>query len=385
MKTYLAMPFMALMFAVPAMATADDLPTLPVPHFTNAPTRIPEGPSRTVHFSFPATSGTVSDDYLNYRVQQWSCPPGKDSAPTDISIQAKPWAGQQAVCELEENGGVFNSGTVTGHTIMFPIRSEARLVPGTLYVRVQLFWSKRLGPTDASGGWSPWHRTLVEDTHVGRFVGTKDLRADRSRVGSLHIKVDMSGAKPPAIMAPKPAQVFHGGPISVSVRVSPHKPNGVWACCEIQWKRAVVVTKENKAYADAHTPGHTAFPSTPSTYQMTSMMGFATNVKEVGTSLQGRLFYNQLRTHDRTFGYRYLFRMREDYHPGALGAEGYPGPWSAWRSFVVQEPIQAATPYHGGMQMRPGTHMAAPSTGKQQTNQQENTRRLAPMPLMQRK
>jgi len=382
MKPYLAMPFLALIFALPAMAIAGDLPALPVPHITDAPTRIPEGPSRKVHFSFAATPESVSGDYLNFHVQQWFCPPGKDSAPTDISIQAKPWAGQQAVCQLEENWGGLSPGTVTGDWFMFPVRGEARLVPGTLYVRVRLLWFTHAGATVASGGWSPWHRTLVEDTHTAIFRGTKGLRVDHSRIGTLHIKVDMKGAKPPVVTAPKQAHVFHGGPINLSVSVSPHKPDSVWACCEIQWKRAVVVTKENITYAQTHTPGHSAFPSTPSPWQMTSMTGFATDVKEVGSSLHGSVFYNQLRPHDRTFGYRYLFRMREDYYPGGIGTQGYPGPYSAWHSFIVQEPIQAATPYHGGMQMQRGAHMAAPSTGKQQSNQQENTRRLVPMPLM---
>lgn len=386
MKHYLAVPLLALTFAWPAMANAGDLPALPVPHITDAPTRIPEGPSRTLHFSFPATPRSVPGYHLRYRVQQWFCPPGKDSAPTDISIQATPWAGKEADCELEANLNRLygDTSTATGDSIMFPVRSEPRLTPGTWYLRVRLAWGSDTSSKIIPGAWSPWHRTLVEDTHTAVFGGTKGMHVNRRQAGSMHIKVDMSGAKPPVIMTPKPAQVFHGGPINLSVTVSPHKPNGVWACCEIQWKRAIVVTKENNAYAEAHTPGHTAFPSMPRPYQMTSMTGFATDVKEPGPSLHGSVFYNQLRPHDHTFGYRYLFRMREDYYPGGLNNTRYPGPYSAWHSFVVQEPIQAATRYHGGMQMKPGAHMTKPSSGKQQSNQRETTRRLAPMPTLHR-
>ncbi|HKK06423.1 MAG TPA: hypothetical protein VKA50_11300 [Gammaproteobacteria bacterium] len=385
MKHYLAVPLLAAMVAWPAMANAGDLPPLPVPHITDAPSRVPEGPSRKVHFSFSATPESASGDSLNYHLQQWFCPPGKDSAPTDISIQATPWAGQEAVCQLEENWGGMPPGTLSSDWFNIPVQNEPRLVPGTLYVRVQLVWLPPTGGTPvASGGWSPWHRTLVEDTHTAVFGGTQGMRVGRRQAGSVHIKVDMSGAKPPAIMAPKPAQVFHGGPISLSVTVSPHKPNSVWACCEVQWKRAIVVTKENNAYAEAHTPGHTAFPSTPQPYEMSSMTGFASNLKETGTSLHGSVFYNQLRPHKHTFGYRYLFRMREVYYPGGIGTEGDLGPFSAWHSFIVQEPIQAAMPYHGGMQMKPGAHMTKPSSGKQQSNQRETTRRLAPMPTLHR-
>ena len=376
-KQRIAIQLLVLMVMAPAMAVADNLPTPPVPHIADAPNRIPEGPARTVHFSFSATPQTVSVYELNEHVQQWYCLPGKDSAPSDSSIQSTPWPGQQASCQLEDNwGGLYKPGapTITSGSIMFPIRGESRLVPGTLYVRVKLYWADHAGTHAKEGGWSAWHRTLVEDTHRAVFTGTKGMSVSHAPAGSLHIKVDMSGAKPPVIAAPGEAQVFHGGPINISVDVSPHAPNSVWACCEIQWKRALIVSPENNAYAQAHTPGHSAFPSSPMPWQMTSMMGFATDVKEAGSSLHGSLFYDQLRPHDHTFGYQYWFRMREDYYPGGLQEPRYPGPYSGWRSFVVQEPIQAATPYHGGMQVKPGAHMGKPSSGQQQSNH-----KLAPM------
>lgn len=378
-KRRIAIQLVALMLVVPATAMADNLPALPVPHITDAPNRIPEGPSRIVHFSFSATSQHVSNYSLFSDVQQWFCPPGKDSAPLNSDNQAIPWAGQQPVCTLEENsgGGITSSPIASGDSFMFPVRGEPRLVPGTWYLRVRLQWGNLAG-TAAQGGWSAWHRTLVEDTHRAVFTGTKGMRVGRAQAGSLHIKVDMTGAKPPVITAPMAAQVFHGAPINISVSVTPHKPGSVWACCEMQWKRAVILSPENKAYSQVHTPGHSAFPTPPTPWQFTSMVGFAWNVQEVGSSLHGQMFYNQLRPHDRSFGYRYWFRMREDYYPGGLQENRYPGPYSKWRSFDVQEPIMAATPYHGGVRMRPAAHLGKPSSG-----QQQNSRELAPMVPMQ--
>jgi hypothetical protein len=369
-KRRVAIQLLALMLALPTMAVADNLPTLPVPHFVNAPDRIPEGPSRTVKFSFSATAQSVSVYELNEHVQQWYCLPGKDSAPTDISIHSSPWPGQQASCKLEENWGGLSNGSptpISSGSIMFPIRGESRLDPGTLYVRVRLYWSDHAGAHAKDGGWSAWHRTLVEDTHRAKFAGTKGVRVNPSPVGSPNIKIDMKGVKPPVITAPSEGQVFHGGPlINLSGSVGPHNPYSDWSCCFFQWKRAVVVTQENNAYAQAHTPGHSAFPTAPMPWQ-----GFAANqasaVKESGPSFHGYWFYKDFRPHDHTFGYRYWFRVREDSY-------GQYGPWSAWRSFTVQEPIEAATPYHGGMQVKPGAHVGSPSTG-----QQQNNHKLAPM------
>ena len=378
-----------LMFALPTMAVADNLPTLPVPHFTDAPAKIPEGPARTVHFSFSPTRQNVSGYELNSHVQQWYCLPGKDVVPSNGETQAEPWAGQQPSCKQEDNwGGLpYSTSTITSGSIMFPIRGEAHLVPGTLYVRIKLYWANHAGSTIKAGGWSAWHRTVVTDTHRARFMGAQGMRADRSHVNTINIAAKIvEKSKPPVITAPRPAQVFHGSPINLSVNVGLHQATGGdWSCCDIQWKRAVILMPENNAYAQAHTPGHSAFPTPPMPWQLTRMMGFAVNVKEVGTSLHGSVFYNDLRPHKRAFGYRYVFRMREYYWPNGLGGltgqQNYPGPWSAWRSFTVQEPLMAATPNHN-MRMLPGAHMAKPSSGKQQSGGQHNTRRLAPMPMM---
>jgi hypothetical protein len=257
--------------------------------------------------------------------------------------------------------------TLTSGSAYFPVRGE-RFAPGTVYVRVRLYWAENQGPTQFFGGWSAWHRTLVEDTHRAVFTGTKGMSMERSPVGSPHIKVDMTGVKPPAITMPAQGYVFHGGPINISGSVGPHSAYGEWTCCFFQWKRAVIVAPENNAYAQAHTPGHSAFPTPPTPW---SGQGFFSNdalgVKEHGPSFHGRFLYNEIRPHDHTFGYRYMFRVREEHY------DQY-GPWSPWRSFDVQEPIMAATPYHGGMQVKPGAHMGTPSSG-----QQQNSHKLAPM------
>lgn len=400
-KRRVAIQLLALMVMTPAKAVADNLPPLPVPHFTDAPSRIPEGPSRMVHFSFASTPQTASGYYLDDHIQQWYCPPGKDNPPVGGQLPS-PWAGQQAYCQKEENWNGVSSGS--SGSIMFPIRGEKHIDPGTLYVRVRLRWTKQGGTAVKEGGWSAWHRTLVEDTHRYKFTGTKGMHMQRVPAGSLHVNFDMSKHKPPVITAPGPAQVFHGGfKINISGSVEQHKNYSAWSCCDIQWKRALIIAAENQAYTQAHTPGTSAFPTPPEPWQNPQLLGLAVGkaYMEHGSSFHGFTYYSTLRPHDHSFGYRYWFRVRESYWPGGFDESSYYGPWSAWRSFVVQEPLMAATPNHS-MRMLPGAHMAKPSSGQQQNShqlvprvgapagmhrtqhkiQQHNTGQLAPMQML---
>jgi hypothetical protein len=422
MKRHLAMPLLALMFALPAMAVAGELPALPVPRITDAPNRMQEGPSRMVHYSFTATPRTASGNGLDYYAEQWYCPPGKDNPPVG-GVLPSPWAGQQASCALEKNhGGASESSspTITSGSMMFPVQGGKSLTPGTWYLRVRLRWTDHAGTVVKEGGWSAWHRTLVVAAHAntqsytGTFAGTKTARADHSHVNTINMAAKMAErSKPPVIKAPMEGRVYHGGPINFSGSLAPHKTTGGdWACCSIQWKRAVILAPENKAYAQAHTPGKTAFPSPPMPWQGDGVVpyGLASNVKESGPSFNGHFLYSDLRPHDGSFGYRYWFRLREYFYPDGLAnmmkATIYTGPWSAWRSFTVQEPNISRVMPSGSMRMQPGAHMTAPSSGQQhgqqQNNsrqsapsapagmhrtqpngQQQNSRRLAPMPMMQ--
>jgi hypothetical protein len=303
-------------------------------------------------------------------IQQWYCPPGKDGAPTDTPTDTEPFGG---ACTSTVHGPLnIPKEDVAG--IAFPMaypKNSPKI--GFWYVRTRIS-SNNYGDSV----WGHWHRTVVSISATSKPVGTRGLRANRGPVNTtINMKNIIKGAKPPVITEPAEGQVFHGAPINLSANVSPHEPNSVWACCEIQWKRAVILTQENKAYAQAYTPGQTAFPTPPSPWHITSMMGFATDVKEAGTSLHGSLFYNQLRPHDLTFGYQYWFRMREDYYPGGLQETRYPGPYSAWRSFVVQAPASSPTLIRP-MHVQPGA-----GTGKQQNSrQQRSSQKLAPMPMM---
>ena len=381
-KRRVAIQLLTLMVMAPAAAIASNLPSLPVPHITDAPKNMPEGPARMVHFSFtPTPQSTASGYELSEHVQQWSCQPGKDNPPVG-GLLPTPGPGQQAGCTLEENWGAVSHGgtapTSSGST-MLPVHGE-RSTPGTLYVRVRLRWFNN-GVGVKEGGWSAWHRTLVTDTHRYKFMGTKGMHMQRIPAGSLHVNFDMSKHKPPVITAPGPGQVFHGGfKINISGSVEQHKTYSAWSCCDIQWKRALIVTAENTAHSK---PGQTAFPTPSEPWQNPQLVGLAVGqaYMEHGSSFHGFTYYSTLRPHHRSFGYRYWFRVRESYWPGGFDESSYYGPWSAWRSFTVQEPLMAATPNHN-VRMLPGAHMAKPSSGQQQSGGQHNTRRLAPMPMM---
>lgn len=297
-------------------------------------------------------------------IQQWYCPPGKDGAPTDTPTDTEPFGG---ACTSTVHGPLnIPKEDVAG--IAFPMaypKNSPKI--GFWYVRTRIS-SDNYGDSV----WGHWHRTVVSTSATSKPVGTRGLHANRGPVNTtINMKNIIKGAKPPVITAPAEGQVFHGDPINISGSVGPHSPYSEWTCCFFQWKRAVVVTQENNAYAQAHTPGHSAFPTPPTPW---TGQGFFSNdalgVKESGPSFHGRFLYNDVRPHDHTFGYRYMFRVREEYY------DQY-GPWSPWHSFDVQEPASSPTLIRP-MHVQPGA-----GTGKQQNGgQQRSSQKLAPMPMM---
>jgi hypothetical protein len=285
-------------------------------------------------------------------VQQWYCPPGKDGPPTNTPSDITPFGGACKSTVVSKPLKTSPSSTHTSFKMAYP---HAKPKAGTWYVRT------RLGSDNYGNGvWGDWHKTVVAAVHLER---------GRPHV-SLNPETKIKGFPAPRIMAPREGQVLHGN-IEYGISLARHAPYSDWSCCSIQWKRAVVVTKENNAYAK---PGQTAFPTPPTPWQGP---GLGHTARENSPIFDGGFPYAQLTPRSHTFGYRYWFRVREKYLPNQ-----HEGPWSAWRSFIVQKPVPPRTINRSGMQMRPGAHMAKPSTGKQHNGQQQNSRKLVPMAPM---
>lgn len=157
---------------------------------------------------------------------------------------------------------------------------------------------------------------------------------------------------PPKIYQPAQGAVFLSGAKSADgqipalVTVPMHVDEGSWGCCWIQWQRAQIVTTQNWDYIHAH-PGTVAVTKFRRDWpdghglldepEETS----ATTEEGVGSTFTGGWQYDELRPHNGAFGYQYWFRVREIKQTGSYVALG---PWSDWRSFIVQEPVEYALP-----------------------------------------
>jgi len=289
------------------------------------------------------------------------CEPPKTSTPSLIS----PDTGQVTID--------VKKGVTSIHqyqTKNFSARDTERWLEGNWYVRVRLF-----SLSDAVGPWSKWHRTVIGSGNIGKPIGTSGLMAGRHRVNSSLV---MRGLKPPIIAAPMQGAIMRGG-IGTSGTLPAHARYSDWRCCDIQWQRAVIVAKENGDYVKAHTPPgavpQSAFPGPRGPWTGPGLHN-GSHPLEHAPSFAGSWGYDVLRPRSREFGYQYWFRIREHFVPGNAS-----GPWSAWRSFIVQEPAAPRTLNHAGMRPLPG---AATPGSHTMSGQQHNSRQLAPMAPLHR-
>lgn len=304
---------------------AGDKPPAPTLH---GPTAIAATQPFNVRFSYPKGSAK------SYVLESFHCQPGTNAPPSNDS-NAEPWPVQG--CEPAETYSPHaispDTGQVTidvkyGVSAIHQYKSKnasakatEQWLQGNWYVRVRL-----VSMVGVRGDWSRWHHTLIGSGNISKPVGTKGFVGNQHRVAT---SVIMRGLKPPRVTAPAQHKVFHAGSVRAAVTVPSHTPYSDWACCDIQWQRAAVITKENAAGG---------FPTARSTWKSSLNFAGYSMQQESGPMVSASWGYDTLRPHSRKFGFQYWFRVRERYSSGNA-----PGPWSAWRTFIVQERKQSPT------------------------------------------
>jgi len=142
----------------------------------------------------------------------------------------------------------------------------------------------------------------------------------------------------PVISGPKEDRSYQGGNnIYVQYTEPQHADAAKWSCCDIELDRAIVVEQDNQNYMQANAPPggwkEVPMPTSQQPWHEYHLTNKANNLLNTWTVPGGQ----QLVPTSHKWGYRYWVRLREKYLPS-----GDHGPWSAWRSFVVQ------MPYSGG-------------------------------------
>jgi hypothetical protein len=333
-------------------------PGLSLADSSKPPTPTLQGPSaistsQPFKLSFSYPKGEVK----SYALETFHCRPGTSAPPSDDS-NSEPWPVQG--CEpaqtttpstISPDSGQVTINVKYGVTAIhqyntkdFSAKDTAQWLEGNWYVRTRL-----ISTSGVQGSWSNWHHTLIGSANIGKPIGIKGAVADRSRVSPA---VVMRGLAPPVVVAPMEGQVFRGDPIGNAVTLPAHARYSDWSCCNIQWQRAAVITPENE-------PG--GFPTARAPWNKSIGLdgGYSPTI-ESGPSIQGMWSFDMMRPHSRKIGYRYWFRLREHYSPGNMN-----GPWSALRSFIVQEPaepIKYPLP-HGGAPSLPGQGQSTQKPG----------------------
>jgi hypothetical protein len=353
---------------LPGLALADSSGAKPPTPTLQGPSTISTNQPFKLSFSYP--KGEVK----SYALETLHCRPGTNAPPSDDN-NSEPWPVQGCEPATTTTPSTISpdSGQVTidvkyGVTAIhqyntkdFSARDTAQWLQGNWYVRTRL-----ISTSGVQGSWSNWHHTFIGSPNIGKPIGIKGAVGDRSRVSST---VVMRGLAPPVIATPTEGQVFHGEPppvgfITASGTLPPHARYSDWACCDIEWQRANVVTQENNAYVAAHTPPggipQSGFPTARSPWHTSIGLNGGSRAVEIAPTFHGGWTFDQLRPHSHKLGNQYWFRVREHYTPGNA-----PGPWSDWRSFIVQEPAEAIEyPMpHGGAPSLPGQGQSAQKPG----------------------
>ncbi len=299
---------LALFCAWPALAGNP----LPRPRIIG-PAQVNNRAPLTLRFTF----APVSWDYQSFWhlfswSQYWHCVPGKDSPPTEISLQSQPWPGQTNPCTRQDNRYSGIEPHSTQDIIQVP-REGGIPATGTWYVRVRLAWvtsKSKLKPEN--GPWSAWHRVTV----VQSF---NDV------------------AKAPRVLAPSNGQVFANRNIAVRVMAMLRHPNPARWTYAFEWQRATWYTKANNDYVNPH-PKPTDFPRVlglASPYRAWSAPASLRTLDEAATPSTLQVPFSQVHANRFDASYVYRFRVRE-----ALRAGNAHGPWSDWHSFVVTDPMR---------------------------------------------
>jgi hypothetical protein len=282
----------------------------PTPH-VSGPVQVNNRVPLTLRFTFPPVHWSYQSFWhLWYHVQYWHCLPGKDSAPTEISLQAHPWPGQTNPCTVDDNYFLGLGPGDTGDEIRVPKQGGIPAM-GTWYVRVRLVWRAGSGKFKPEPGpWSAWHRVIV----VQSF---NDV------------------AKPPQDLAPHANQLFRNQAVDVRVMAALKHANPARWEYVFEWQRADYYTKANNQYANPH-PKPTDFPRVlgqASPFQAWKPGMQALTLAESASPSTLHLAYTSLRSVRPDSSYIYRFRVHE-----RLRNSNASGPWSDWHSFIVTGP-----------------------------------------------
>lgn len=335
---------LVLALLLPGFARADSVANALLAPTLTGPTRSSGKKHLLFQFAYRYPASAKRPDSFWYESQYWYCAPGKNNAPANMKINESPWPG---TCEskvgpkyvLERNQSTAVVSTPYGRTD-----------PGTWSLRVRLGLDGH-----GSGPWGPWHRTVVASPPSGptRLVPEKPSHLTFKKVG-LTPAAATFGLKPPRISAPTQGQTFHGGNVTVSVTLpGTHGRQSAHWETRFEWQRARIASQENNDWVDRHTPkGQMPDYEFPGTRQPWNGPSSTTSNLHSGETLP----FNEIRPRSHKFGYEYRVRVREEYLP----TRAY-GPWSRWRTFVVQEPVEMAMPRAPLPPAEPG--QATPGSG----------------------
>jgi len=329
-----------------ARAGATGAPPAPL---LQGPSSVPTSQPFQVNFYYP--KGQIE----KWEMDLFHCPTGSTLRPSDDS-NTEPFIGQG--CEVLPRIGApispdtgketvdMKYGIVSTYKHNHSAATDAQVMKwyqGNWYLRARL-----ISLSGVTGQYGKWHRTLIGSLHIGRRIGTGGLLANRNSS-----VLAMKGLKPPVINFPLQGAVLRAKVIT-SGSLPAHARYSDWQCCEMQWQRAVVVTQENDDYVKATTPAgqvpQIPFPTPRAAWSGLGLYN-GSHPPEHGPSFASGWRHGDLRSHSRKFGYQYWIRIREHYIPGNAF-----GPWSAWRSFIVQEPHTSTLVNFGAVHAMPGVH-----------------------------
>lgn len=366
----LTLALAVVLLTAPVLADASGTPPAPV---LQGPSSV--STSQPFQLSFYYPKGQIN----RARLQFFYCQTGSNVSPSnDSNTEPFPIKGCEILPDrhisLSPDAGKetldIKNGLFTTYKYEHPTATNAQMMKwyqGNWYVRARL-----VSLSGTYGSYGKWHRTLVGSPFVGKPIGLGGAIA----APGISPAIVMKGLKPPKFTTPKNGQFFFGGPQSIDAAgtLPPHGHYAKWACCDMQWQRAVIATEQNNAYVKAHTPPggvpEIAFPTPRSDWHPpfgTELDGYSPTI-ENGPTFHGGWSFASLSPHTHQFGYRYWIRIRERYQPAN---KIYYGPWSAWRSFTVQEHFATTTVNFGGVHAVPGAHPGSPSSsGPNNTNAQ---------------
>ncbi len=276
----------------------------------------------TLDFTYKNPNWAIDPGHLWYTAEAWACAPGYSEPPPqgefDVNISTEGWGGALGPsCKASERVRQPIEGA---HPHQSQGQTTARLMGGVWGEtpgRGVFYYRIRLGTSDPQvvGPWGPW------------FLMT---------IGPLHFKD--APIRRPEIIGPAEGRLFVNQDLPLQLKSDIHHNDYANWEFELQWQRAGYHTKANN---DAYTVAHGA----PAKNGWPRVLGITDPMKPWGDSAvpaevaQGAgvqtlsVPYAALRSHDAFSSFEYRVRAREH----RLNPDTY-GTWTAWRSFIVQEP-----------------------------------------------